>query len=179
MEVLTPAAVSVCVAPATAEPDARVVMDWLAKPLLPLKPNVPTPPLEILDTVIDGTVGAAHTPGSEIALALVVTVPPDVKARPDKVAPAPMDIPAFPMTVPMKVELAPSVVAAVGAQNTLPAQAPPLRETMESAAVLSLNGGFKPERWAVRPIRQPHHSASSVALVGGGETSDAFPEKCH
>ena len=137
MEVLTPAAVSVCVAPATAEPDARVVMDWLAKPLLPLKPNVPTPPLEILDTVIEGTVGAAHTPGSEIALALVVTVPPDVKARPDKVAPAPMDIPAFPMTVPMKVELAPSVVAAVGAQNTLPAQAPPLRETMESAAVLS------------------------------------------
>src|SRR3989344_3260458 len=118
MEVLTPAAVSVCVAPATAEPDARVVMDWLAKPLLPLKPNVPTPPLEILDTVIEGTVGAAHTPGSEIA-------------------PAPMDIPAFPMTVPMKVELAPSVVAAVGAQNTLPAQAPPLRETIESAAVLS------------------------------------------
>lgn len=47
---------------------------------------------------------------------------------------------------------------------------PPLSqdEALESAAVLSLNGGFKPERWAVRPIRQPHHSASSVALVGGG-----------
>jgi magnesium chelatase family protein len=47
---------------------------------------------------------------------------------------------------------------------------PPLSqdEALESAAVLSLNGGFKPERWGVRTIRQPHHSASSVALVGGG-----------
>lgn len=47
---------------------------------------------------------------------------------------------------------------------------PPLSqdEALESAAVLSLNGGFKAERWGVRAIRQPHHSASSVALVGGG-----------
>ncbi len=47
---------------------------------------------------------------------------------------------------------------------------PPLSqdEALESAAVLSLNGSFKPERWGVRAIRQPHHSASSVALVGGG-----------
>lgn len=47
---------------------------------------------------------------------------------------------------------------------------PPLSqdEALESAAVLSLNGGFKPERWGVRAFRQPHHSASSVALVGGG-----------
>ncbi|MBC7995857.1 MAG: YifB family Mg chelatase-like AAA ATPase, partial [Rhizobacter sp.] len=47
---------------------------------------------------------------------------------------------------------------------------PPLSqdEALESAAVLSLNGGFTPERWGVRTTRQPHHSASSVALVGGG-----------
>jgi magnesium chelatase family protein len=47
---------------------------------------------------------------------------------------------------------------------------PPLRheEALESAAVLSLNGAFAPERWAKRALRQPHHSASSVALVGGG-----------
>ena len=47
---------------------------------------------------------------------------------------------------------------------------PPLSqdEALESAAVLSLNGGFAPERWGVRTTRQPHHSASSVALVGGG-----------
>jgi magnesium chelatase family protein len=33
---------------------------------------------------------------------------------------------------------------------------------------LSLNGSFSPERWGVRTIRQPHHGASAVALVGGG-----------
>jgi magnesium chelatase family protein len=41
-------------------------------------------------------------------------------------------------------------------------------EALESAAVLSLNGGFNPERWAQRVCRAPHHSASPVALVGGG-----------
>ena len=41
-------------------------------------------------------------------------------------------------------------------------------EALESAAVLSLNGDFRPERWRRRPLRAPHHSASSVALVGGG-----------
>ena len=37
-----------------------------------------------------------------------------------------------------------------------------------SAAVLSLAGQFKPERFGARPYRQPHHTASAVALVGGG-----------
>ncbi|HZE90649.1 MAG TPA: YifB family Mg chelatase-like AAA ATPase [Rhizobacter sp.] len=41
-------------------------------------------------------------------------------------------------------------------------------EALESAAVLSLNGSFAPERWKMRPLRTPHASASSVALVGGG-----------
>ncbi len=41
-------------------------------------------------------------------------------------------------------------------------------EALESAAVLSLNGDFRPERWRLRVLRSPHHSASSVALVGGG-----------
>ncbi len=41
-------------------------------------------------------------------------------------------------------------------------------QALESAAVLSLNGGFSVERWAERPWRAPHHTASSVALVGGG-----------
>jgi len=47
---------------------------------------------------------------------------------------------------------------------------PPLSETqaLESAAVLSLNGAFDPQRWGQRVLRSPHHSASSVALVGGG-----------
>jgi magnesium chelatase family protein len=37
-----------------------------------------------------------------------------------------------------------------------------------SAAVLSLVGQFQPEAFALRPYRQPHHTASAVALVGGG-----------
>ena len=47
---------------------------------------------------------------------------------------------------------------------------PPLGtdEALESAAVLSLAGHFSPQAWRVRPWRAPHHSASSVALVGGG-----------
>jgi magnesium chelatase family protein len=47
---------------------------------------------------------------------------------------------------------------------------PPLETeaALESAAVLSLTGAFTPERWRQRAYRSPHHSASSVALVGGG-----------
>ena len=41
-------------------------------------------------------------------------------------------------------------------------------EALESAAVLSLTGAFRPEAWKIRPYRAPHHSASGVALVGGG-----------
>ena len=41
-------------------------------------------------------------------------------------------------------------------------------EALESAAVLSLNGAFSHARWGQRVLRAPHHTASSVALVGGG-----------
>ena len=37
-----------------------------------------------------------------------------------------------------------------------------------SAAVLSLTGLFRPEHFRRRPYRSPHHTASAVALVGGG-----------
>ncbi|KJH65822.1 YifB family Mg chelatase-like AAA ATPase [Chromobacterium violaceum] len=53
----------------------------------------------------------------------------------------------------------------------LPGLLPPLSETeaLESAAVQSLGSqGFQPGRWRVRPFRSPHHTASAVALVGGG-----------
>jgi magnesium chelatase family protein len=51
-----------------------------------------------------------------------------------------------------------------------PGLLPPLShdEALESAAVLSLNGAFAVERWGQRVLRTPHHSASAVALVGGG-----------
>lgn len=52
----------------------------------------------------------------------------------------------------------------------LPSILPPMTtdEALESAAVLSLVGQFAPQRWASRMFRNPHHTASAVALVGGG-----------
>src|SRR5574343_1843883 len=52
----------------------------------------------------------------------------------------------------------------------LPGIMPPLQgeAAKASAAVLSLVGQFDPEAFGVRPYRQPHHTASAVALVGGG-----------
>ena len=57
-----------------------------------------------------------------------------------------------------------------------PGLLPPMNseEALESAALASLgSGGFRPESWKQRPFRAPHHSASRVALVGGG--SDPRP----
>jgi magnesium chelatase family protein len=53
----------------------------------------------------------------------------------------------------------------------LPGLLPPMTddEATESAAVRSLTGaGFGAGNWGRRPFRAPHHSASGVALVGGG-----------
>jgi magnesium chelatase family protein len=42
-------------------------------------------------------------------------------------------------------------------------------EGLETAAVRSLTGrGFRVEEWRQRPFRNPHHTASAIALVGGG-----------
>lgn len=41
-------------------------------------------------------------------------------------------------------------------------------EALESAALQSLQGNYKLENWKRRPYRSPHHTASGVALVGGG-----------
>ena len=42
-------------------------------------------------------------------------------------------------------------------------------EALESAAVRSVAGcGIDHRRWTARPFRAPHHTASGVALVGGG-----------
>ena len=52
----------------------------------------------------------------------------------------------------------------------LPGLLPPMTQeaALESAAVLSLAGQFRPEHFARHPYRAPHHTASSAALVGGG-----------
>src|SRR5882762_330443 len=54
-----------------------------------------------------------------------------------------------------------------------PGLLPPMsgEEALESAALASLgSGGFRLETWKQRPFRAPHHTASSVALVGGAAT---------
>lgn len=48
---------------------------------------------------------------------------------------------------------------------------PPMTEAeaLESATIASISQqGFDSEQWGLRPIRDPHHTASGVALVGGG-----------
>ncbi len=53
----------------------------------------------------------------------------------------------------------------------LPTILPPMteQEALESAAVASITrGGLDLSRWGLRPFRAPHHTASGVALVGGG-----------
>lgn len=60
--------------------------------------------------------------------------------------------------------------------SRLPGLLPPQTDTeaLETAAVLSVarqghdHGGAPATDWRVRPFRSPHHSASAIALVGGG-----------
>ncbi len=42
------------------------------------------------------------------------------------------------------------------------------QEALESASIASLNGQYPTHLWKQRPYRAPHHTASAVALVGGG-----------
>ena len=55
--------------------------------------------------------------------------------------------------------------------NRLATILPPLNETeaLESAAIASISHhGFDCQHWGQRPVREPHHTSSGVALVGGG-----------
>jgi len=54
----------------------------------------------------------------------------------------------------------------------LPGILPPLSEdeALEVAAIRSVTGqSVNPDEWHVRPFRSPHHTASAIALVGGGK----------
>jgi magnesium chelatase family protein len=57
--------------------------------------------------------------------------------------------------------------------SRLPGILPPMNEAeaLETAALHSISSqGFDLKHWKQRPFRQPHHTASAVALVGGGST---------
>ena len=55
--------------------------------------------------------------------------------------------------------------------SRLPGIMPPLTEVeaLETAAIASISAqGLDLKQWGIRPFRAPHHTASGVALVGGG-----------
>ena len=55
--------------------------------------------------------------------------------------------------------------------SRLPGILPPMdeQEALESASIASISGtNFNVQQWLQRPFRNPHHTASAVALVGGG-----------
>lgn len=55
--------------------------------------------------------------------------------------------------------------------SRLPGILPPMntRQALESASINSISHqGFNIQQWKQRPFRSPHHTASGVALVGGG-----------
>jgi len=55
----------------------------------------------------------------------------------------------------------------------LPSLLPPMteEEALEAAAISSIGpGGFDARKWGIRAFRSPHHTASGVALVGGGSS---------
>jgi len=55
--------------------------------------------------------------------------------------------------------------------SRLPSILPPMteKEALQTAAIQSISlNGFNYKQWKQRPFRAPHHTASGVALVGGG-----------
>ena len=55
--------------------------------------------------------------------------------------------------------------------NRLATILPPMTESeaLESATIASISDqGFNVKNWGLRPVREPHHTSSGVALVGGG-----------
>lgn len=57
--------------------------------------------------------------------------------------------------------------------SRLPGLLPPMThdQSLQTAAIASIStGGFQLDKWGQRPFRAPHHTASGVALVGGGSS---------
>ncbi len=98
-----------------------------------------------------------------IVVVSVVTVPPNDNALPSHRVFAPTVIPESPITVPLKVVFAPSVVAALGVQKTLHADAPLVRDTTAFASVLSAPVILK--IYVPAPLSVIHAFPTDVAAV--------------
>ncbi len=118
------------------------------------------------------------------------TPPPDEAAGWSRVPPAERaESPAYPDLADVKGQAAAKralEIAAAGAHSLLmigppgtgksmlaqrfAGLLPPMGvdEALQSAAIASLGGSFSLGAWGQRPTRAPHHTASAVALVGGG-----------
>jgi magnesium chelatase family protein len=131
----------------------------------------------LLDVVRQFVAGPAETPGEpDEGWTRLVASPPDSSARYPDLADVKGQAGAR-----RALEIAAAgghsilLVGPPGAGKSMLAQRfagllPPLQvtEALESAAIASLAGRFTLQHWAQRPTCAPHHSASAVALVGGG-----------
>ncbi len=134
----------------------------------------------------DGVFTANHL--SEVAAALADSEPPLARPRPAPMIASPSAADLADVHGQHQAKRALEIAAAgghsllmigpPGAGKTmlaarLPGLLPPMtrEQALEVAAVASIaHGGFDTARWGVRPFRAPHHTASGVALVGGGST---------
>jgi magnesium chelatase family protein len=119
---------------------------------------------------------AALAPGSEQALTSAKPQPqPTAAASPDLADIKGQAAPKRALEIAAAGGLSLLLIGPPGSGKSMLAQRLPgllpalsEEEALESAAMLSLAGAFDPARWGQRVFRAPHHSASSVALVGGG-----------
>jgi len=105
---------------------------------------IATPPLSLITCLIICNVAGAvlaHV-GTVIVALFVVTVVAKSNALQIQTTVSPTVIPALSITVPMNEEFAPSVVA-TGVQKISQADAPPTKETVEFATVLSAPSDLK------------------------------------
>ncbi|SFX38971.1 YifB family Mg chelatase-like AAA ATPase [Marinospirillum alkaliphilum] len=145
--------------------------------------------LPAVDLPEAGLIAGLHSSGAEHLLQLTAALQGQqalLKAGPQTPVAAPPDLPDLRDVRGQPAARRALTVAAAGQHNLLlcgpPGSGktllsrclpgllpePDEQEALQVAAVQSISGGFDPAQWKQRPFRAPHHTASAVALVGGG-----------